>query len=68
MSRTRTIELLRFVDSALGHINRACEDEVINHNRNIEQAVARLNDLKLKLEADRDAVTDAIARQRAAGG
>ena len=69
MSRTRATELLRFVDSALGHIDRAQgEDFEDARNRSIEQATARLNDMKLNLEAERDAVTESIARQRAGGG
>jgi len=68
VSRTRATELLRFVDSALGHIARAQLDPFDDtRGRSLEQAIARLNGMKLNLEAERDAVTESIARQRAAG-
>ena len=69
MSRTRATELLRFVDSALGHLDRAQRTAFeVARNRSIEQAATRLQDMKANLEAERDAVTESIARQRAGGG
>ena len=67
MSLTRDRELLRFVDSALSQLNRACEDETINHNRNVEQAIARLNDLKVRLQADTGDAAEAFNSGRAVG-
>ena len=68
MGLTRARELLRFVDSALSQLNRACEDEAINHNRNVEQAIARLNDLKGRLQADIGDGAEAFNSGRAVGG
>jgi hypothetical protein len=56
------------VKAALSQINRACEDEVINHNRNIEQAAYRLQEIERKLNADISGITETIARQRAGEG
>jgi hypothetical protein len=69
MSRTRATELLRFVEAALGHLDRAQKTAFeVARNRSIEQAAARLQDMKLNLEAERDAVTESIVRQRAGEG
>ena len=67
MSLTRDRELLRFAESAIGHLNRACEDETINHNRNVEQAIARLNDLKVRLQTDTGDAAEAFNSGRAVG-
>lgn len=67
MSITRDRELLRFVESAIGHIKRACEAEGTNPTRSIEQAIARLEDLKSRLESDIGDNTADLNRRRAEG-
>ena len=66
MSLTRDRELLRFVNSALGHITRAQLDGAEDtRNRSIEQAIARLNDLKARLQADTGDAAEAFNSGRA---
>ena len=69
MSLTRDRELLRFVNSALGHITRAQLDDFKDtRNRSIEQAIARLNDLKVRLQADIGDAAEAFNTGRAVEG
>jgi len=69
MSLTRDRELLRFVNSALGHITRAQLDGAEDtRNRSIEQAIARLNDLKARLQADTGDAAVAFNNGRAVEG
>lgn len=68
MSLTRDRELLRFVESALSQLARAGEDDLmIKTNRNVEQAVARLNALKARLQADTGDAAAAFNSGRAGG-
>ena len=68
MSLTRDRELLRFVNSALGHITRAQLDDFKDtRNRSIEQAIARLNDLKVRLQTDTGDAAEAFNSGRAVG-
>jgi len=66
VSLTRDRELLRFVDSALSQLNRACAEQPINQ-RNVEQAIARLNDIKGRLQADIGDAAEAFNTGRAVG-
>jgi len=69
MSLTRDRELLRFVNSALGHITRAQLDGAEDtRNRSIEQAIARLNDIKGRLQADIGDAAEAFNTGRAVEG
>jgi hypothetical protein len=68
VSLTRDRELLKFVNSALGHITRAQLDAFQDtRNRSMEQAINRLNDLKVRLQADTGDAAEAFNSGRAVG-